>query len=270
MSYMASALAKDGAIIKTDDITADLLAPHIAFGNDFEGFVVDKDRRIYRAANIPSLVGENSNVGSYALGTSHMDLFIEVIDARAKRKAETMVMQFIKPFLLLNWGGKNGALPNGTAGQFLIQEFKQQDKKTFMAALKDGVDLGGIKPGIADDLNAIRFAMAETLDIDLRPLSQEEIDAQPEVQPVPTGKNPIIGEKPTAEQDVDVPTTPDSKKSASASAGRASYVSETLFPSRDRAERREQNRQLYVADRVRRFPDFKALAIRSLEIREQL
>ena len=185
---MLDKLAVNGSIAVTDDVTIELHQAKQAVGNDFGGFIDYLDKMIYRASLIPSLVGDHGSNGSYALGKSHYDLFVLMLEEQAQSLSHVLINQFIKRLIIYNFGKQ------ADYGSFLIEDFQQDDEKLVSEVFKNCVNTGILKPGLAKDLNAMRERLG------VGPLTQAEIDSQPEIVPNPASKNPEEappGEAPT-------------------------------------------------------------------------
>jgi len=98
--------AKSGVRIP-DNITLELLEAQRR-GESTYGEAIDKyDLMIARSILVPSLLGFNAReaTGSYALGKSHFDVFMFVLEMIGRDIEETIVSeQIIKPLIQLNYG----------------------------------------------------------------------------------------------------------------------------------------------------------------------
>ena len=171
-------LAVNGSVAVTEAIKIELHQAKQAVGADFGGFISYQDRMIYRGALVPSLIGDQGDHGSYALGNTHYDLFTTMVDELDQSLNNVLIKQFIKKLIVWKFGTQK------TYGTFNIEDFKQEDMKILAESFKDFVNSGTLKPSLADDLNWMRAK------IGVAGLTQAVIDTQPEIVPTPGKKNP--------------------------------------------------------------------------------
>ncbi len=207
VTRMLDQLASSGSIAVSENIKIELHQAKQAVGADFGNFIDYLDKMIYRGALIPSLVGDHGSNGSYALGSKHYDLFVLMLEEQAQQLSEVVIDQFIKRIIIANWG------PQDDYGRFSVEDFQQDDEKLLAEAFSAMVDTGIVKPGIAEDLNAMRDRLG------FAPLTQEQIDSQPQVLPNPGKKLP------KEEADVKVPPAENPEKDKPAPAQARSVLS---------------------------------------------
>lgn len=171
-------LAAHGSLAVTNDIQIALHQAKQAVGADYMSAVEYHDTQIFRAFLFPSLVGQSTGTGSYALGKTHYDLFVLMLEEQCKNLSNINVDQFLKPFIVAHFG------PQSDYGKFAIEDFQQDDEKLMFEAFLSGVNSGIIKPGLEKDLNRCR----ERTGFD--PLTQAEIDSQSQVLPNTAEKDP--------------------------------------------------------------------------------
>ena len=179
-------LASNGSAAFGPGVTASIEHAKQAVGNDFQGFADYTDRMIMRSALVPSLVGDHGSHGSNALGRSHYDLFVLMLDKTALECTEAVNVQAIMPLIVDNFGPSK-------KGFFNVTEFKSEDEKTLSEAFLALVTAGIIKTSDAEQLNF----MLERLG--MSPKTQLQIDADAKhaqelgEQVVPATKAPSDG-----------------------------------------------------------------------------
>ena len=109
---------------KSVEITSDHPPQHAAAAQVYESFVNVANRSIARCVLQPSLLLENTQVGSFALGESHRDTWELVLENIGLTLAdEFMREQFIGPLVRHNFG-PSVALPS-----FTFKAFREQDRQ---------------------------------------------------------------------------------------------------------------------------------------------
>lgn len=76
----------------------------LAVGNDFEQVQTHCNRMIMRGLLLPSLTMDNGDVGSYALGKAHFNLFLLGLDHILQNVTETLLEQLVRPLIEWNFG----------------------------------------------------------------------------------------------------------------------------------------------------------------------
>lgn len=93
---------------------------------NFSKLIEKCDRGIARACLLPSLLMEHGDVGSYALGESHTDQFVWILEDLGETIEETLCEQWIRPLIDMNWS-KTDVYP-----RLKFNNFKRDDLQILM------------------------------------------------------------------------------------------------------------------------------------------
>lgn len=127
----------------------DLLFPPAAIGDNFRSAVEYYNRMIMRGLLIPSLVMDNGDVGSYALGEKHFELWQMSIDSLLQNVTEVLLEQLIRPLIVYNFG------PQENFGYFRTNETKEE-LRSWADIYSKITPLGVIDYARLSDVNTIR------------------------------------------------------------------------------------------------------------------
>ena len=146
----------------------DFIFPPSNIGDAFSGAVQYLDRLIMRGLLIPSLLFESGDVGSYALGSEHMELYQQGINAILLNLTETILEQLIRPLIVWNFGAQE------SWGFFNIKESKTE-VASWSSILLNMLQTGVIDRNNLDDLNFVRsrigMDLLDELPSDMAPIS---------------------------------------------------------------------------------------------------
>lgn len=146
----------------------DFIFPPSNIGDAFSGAVQYLDRLIMRGLLIPSLLFESGDVGSYALGSEHMELYQQGINAILLNLTETILEQLIRPLIVWNFGAQE------SWGFFNIKESKTE-VASWSSVLLNMLQTGVIDRNNLDDLNFVRsrigMDLLDELPSDMAPIS---------------------------------------------------------------------------------------------------
>ena len=121
-----------------------------------------------RGLLIPSLLFESGDVGSYALGSEHMELYQQGINAILLNLTETILEQLIRPLIVWNFGAQE------SWGFFNIKESKTE-VASWSSILLNMLQTGVIDRNNLDDLNFVRsrigMDLLDELPSDMAPIS---------------------------------------------------------------------------------------------------
>lgn len=122
----------------------------VSVGQDFESAENHLNKCILRALLIPALLFEPTDIGSFALGSKHFEIFMRSIARIVKDLHRVILLQIYRPLLWLNFG------PNCPMGEFKAQVMEEEDLKLWAEILFSLVSAGFMSKRELDDLNAGR------------------------------------------------------------------------------------------------------------------
>lgn len=122
----------------------------VSVGKDFESGENHLNKCILRALLIPALLFEPTDIGSFALGSKHFEIFMRSIARIVKDLHRVLLLQIYRPLLTLNFG------PKCPLGEFKAQVLEEEDLKLWAEILFSLVSAGFMSKRELDDLNAGR------------------------------------------------------------------------------------------------------------------
>lgn len=140
------------------DIKA-LAAGGAGIGEAFDRAVGYLNKMICRGLLIPSLVfDEGSRTGSYALGTSHFDAFMQGVRALCGQLKDTLLEQLVRRMVEYNFG------PQEHYGSFRDRTPDPEELKLMSEIFLNLVNAGIMDPGQADDFRYMRGVFGQLPD----------------------------------------------------------------------------------------------------------
>lgn len=167
-------------------------------GGDFETIQNHMNRMILRALLVPALVLENTEVGSYALGTQHFNVFLLGLESILEEASEVLLEQFVRRLLTWNFGSRLKSW-----GSFVMQPLQPDDLKLFADIFATLTNAGYMTPELRADLNAVRkrFGLDPVESLPALPLPAEGEGEPPGEQPGTEGPEDL--EAPDEAEDPD-------------------------------------------------------------------
>lgn len=151
-------------------------------GADFEALQQHCNKQMLRSLLVPILLLDNTDVGSYALGQKHFDLFLQGLEHLLLQVTEVLLEQLIRPLVEINFG------PQASWGEFLTAPLQPEDLKMWSAIFLDLVNIGALFPGRRDDLNTVRSKF------DLDPIEKDELPLLVPAPALPADVAPTPGD----------------------------------------------------------------------------
>ena len=146
---MLSQMKASGTLAGNFDV--DMLASPSGMGEQYIKVLEFLDKWIMRGLLVPSLITDHGSNGSRALGQQHFDTFQIQLDQLLDELVYVLIEQWIKPFILLNWGPQKQGY-----GTFVQDELKPEDLQLLMAVYLQAAQTGFISPQYQADLNKVR------------------------------------------------------------------------------------------------------------------
>lgn len=170
---------KNNGFIFGDGNDLEFVFPPATIGDGFEAAVRYWDRTIMRGLLIPSLLFEAGDVGSYALGQEHMELYQQGLDALLSNLTETLLEQLVRPLISWNFGEQS------SWGRFDVKESKTE-MSSWATLLNTMIQTGAIDRTSLDDVNFMRShlgmdplaALPGDLPLTVSELLEEDTDGQ--------------------------------------------------------------------------------------------
>lgn len=122
----------------------------ISVGKDFKEAEDHLNKCILRAMLIPALLFEPTDIGSFALGNKHFEIFMRSIGRIVKDVQRVVLLQIYQPLLWINFGLK---VP---LGRFESIQLEEEDLKLWSEIYSSLVTHGFLSDQEADDVNAVR------------------------------------------------------------------------------------------------------------------
>lgn len=121
-----------------------------AFGEDHERFQNHANKCLLRGLLIPALLFEPTDIGSFALGSKHFEIFLKSIHQIVKALQDVILKQIYKPLLLWNFG-KNCPL-----GRFKVQLLQEESLELWSKIFFAMTNSGYMTPTKKEDANLVR------------------------------------------------------------------------------------------------------------------
>lgn len=171
-------LSGGSSIVHGKGDTIRLEQAKVSVGKDFESGENHLNKCILRALLIPALLFEPTDIGSFALGSKHFEIFMRSIARLVKDLHRVILLQIYRPLLWLNFG------PKCPMGAFKTQILEEEDLKLWAEILFSLVSAGFMSKRELDDLNAGRAKF------NLKPLTQ--VPPPEPSAPAPGAGNPPL------------------------------------------------------------------------------
>lgn len=183
-----------GFVIEGED-EMNVIQANRSVGDDFEKIQNHENRMIMRALNIPSLIWETSNVGSFALGKKQFEMHLDFM-ADLMSEIVPELIKVIKIVIIANWGVQDDY------GDFELNQFQIEDMeqlaKVYFAMSQEAY----ISPRVRKDMDKIRsiFLMDPLTDAEfnamVEQLDKEQAAANPDPMQQQLPKTPGQSESP--------------------------------------------------------------------------
>lgn len=119
-------------------------------GSDFEAVENHCNRVMLRGILVPILLLDNTDVGSYALGQRHFDMFLMGLKHLLLQATEALLEQLIRPLIELNFG------PQDAWGYFQTAPLEPEDLKLWSDIFTGLANVGFVSAEHPPDRNAVR------------------------------------------------------------------------------------------------------------------
>lgn len=136
-------------VVDTED-QVELVQARISIGNDFERAQNHLNKCMLRGLLIPALLFEPTDIGSFALGSKHFELFLRSIGRLLLDVKRVLLDQVYRPLLWSNFG------TNCPVGDFVTQKLEEEDLKLWSEIFFAMTQSGYLSARRLDDLNAVR------------------------------------------------------------------------------------------------------------------
>lgn len=208
LEALTSLTAGDGLVVDVgEDISLDTLGQ--AVGKDFEQAQNHLNKCLMRGLAIPALLMEPTDIGSFALGQKHFELFLRSIRDLVGFVSQILVKQVIQPLLELNFANPANVCFEGLTEE--IDDLEKWSKIVFAlqkAGFVDNQDVG--------DINEVRYKINF-------PAVTKPISAP---MAIPGDSNLPSHQSPGGAEKTDGPPQPRGPKVPGAAEGRPSEVSQ--------------------------------------------
>jgi hypothetical protein len=119
-------------------------------GDDFRALQDYCNRVMLRGILVPILLLDNTDVGSYALGQKHFDLFLLGLQHLLLQVTEVLLEQLIRPLIELNFG------PQDNWGYFQTAPLEPEDLRIWSDIYANLANTGFVSAEYLPDRNAVR------------------------------------------------------------------------------------------------------------------
>ena len=177
----------------TDKVT--LEKPSVSVGGDFKEAEDHLNKCILRSLLIPALLFEPTDIGSFALGSKHFEIFLRSIGRIVADIQRVLILQVYQPLLRLNFGKK---VPRG---HFEMQKLEEEDLDIWARIFYSLTNAGFVSNQDLEDYNAVR-AKFNLQPRDKVPPPPPKPETPPSIDP---GQPPRGGGKKTGQTADDVP-----------------------------------------------------------------
>lgn len=128
----------------------ELLQAKISIGQDFERAQNHLNKCCLRGLLIPALLFEPTDIGSFALGSKHFELFLRSIGRLLMDVKRVLLDQVYRPMLWANFG------TNCPVGDFVTQKLEEEDLKLWSEVVFAMKQCGFVNPKDLNEYNRIR------------------------------------------------------------------------------------------------------------------
>ena len=201
-------------VVKTGQ-KVDFLEPKHPIGPDFKLHEDQRNKLILRALLIPALLMEPTDIGSFALGSKHFELYLRATRREACAFQRVLLRQLIGPLLRWNFG------PSVPIGSFVAQEMDEEELKLWADILYSLTQSGYLSSRLQSDMDFARAKMG---------LPGARVEDMPAPEPVGSGRDGIPGAAPDGQDKAGaapprpaprIPTTPQGRPVGSGTNGRS-------------------------------------------------
>jgi hypothetical protein len=181
-------LADNSVIVKEPDQLIEMLtAGGKAVGADFLAAIEYLNRAILRGLLFPSLIFDNTDVGSYSLGEGHQDILSMGLEELVGDVQEVLVDQLVRPLLFHKYGAQEDY------GCFSAVKIKPEDLKLWSEIVTGLTGVNVLDMSYLGDLNATRSKFGyEEVDEPFKRETPPGYDEDGNPKPVP-GFDPVTG-----------------------------------------------------------------------------
>lgn len=145
-----SNLQGGSALVVDNEDTVELVQAKISIGNDFERAQNHLNKCMLRGLLIPALLFEPTDIGSFALGSKHFELFLRSIGRLLLDVKRVLLDQVYRPLLWANFG------TNCPVGDFVTQKLEEEDLKLWSEIFFAMTQSGYLSARRLEDLNTVR------------------------------------------------------------------------------------------------------------------
>jgi hypothetical protein len=170
---MLERLHETGQAALPTDIELVLIEAKAALGEDFERAQNHFNKCILRGLLIPALLFEPTDIGSFALGQKHFEIFMSSVHMIADELRRIVLRYIIGPLLRWNFGTR---IP---IGEYRAPKLLVADQKLWAEIFFSMANAGFIRKDLQEDANVVRDRLGFPL--------WEEMPAPAPVEPVPSG-----------------------------------------------------------------------------------
>lgn len=121
-----------------------------ALGDSHEKAQNHLNKMELRALGLPSLIFDNTDVGSYSLGEKHYDVFIQNLEFLLLEVSEVLLEQLVRRLLWWNFGW------TGELGEFAQPSLQPEDQAALVQGFVQLTSAGYMSPELQADLNHVR------------------------------------------------------------------------------------------------------------------
>lgn len=146
------------------------------FGDAFSILTAYCNKMIYRGIGLPSLIADNTEVGSQALGKEHFKLFFLTLEHLCFEVIDVLIEQLVKSLIIMNHGEQDNY------GTFVLDNFQVEDGRVLAETFNLLAQAGLVDAQSLPDVNTWR----ERLGLEL----WTEEDLKPSAPPAITGLDP--------------------------------------------------------------------------------
>lgn len=160
---MLERLGEDALAVLPEDVRIQLLELKAAVGEDFERHQNFCTKEQLRAFLIPALLFEPTDIGSFALGEKHFEIFLASSIDDTERLQRSLMRGLIAPILRWNLG------PNVPLGGFAKPQLTKEMLQALSAIFFSLTNAGYMDPGARDDSDFVRSFLR------MKPFNDEQL-----------------------------------------------------------------------------------------------
>ena len=179
-----------GFVVEGED-EVNVIEAQRSVGDDFEKIENHMNRMIFRALNLPSLIWETSNVGSFALGKKQFEMHLDFMSELMQEIIPALIEAAIKPIIVANFG------PQEDYGYFELNQFQVEDMAELAKVYFSMSQEGYLSSRLRKDMDFVRgvFNADPISDKEFEDMiAQKDKEFEAKNKPAPTpGLNPTSG-----------------------------------------------------------------------------